>query len=252
MKRTSEMRMNMKKIIGFSSIVIVVLLSVWGYFYFNTSPSKVAEEAANSTKMVNVFEENNTLIFEPKKNQQETSVILYPGAFVNALSYAPLAKELADSGYKTYVVEMPLDLAVFGKNKAEAIMNENADEHFVIGGHSLGGVMAARFAHEHTSDLRGVFFLASYPDKKGSLKQTTLPVLSITASNDGVLNFKKFEENKKYLSDEATFLSIKGGNHAQFGSYGKQNGDHKASISAEMQTDETAEAMLNWLQNSVN
>ncbi|WP_088809052.1 MULTISPECIES: alpha/beta hydrolase [Listeria] len=242
----------MKKIIGFSSVVIVVLLAIWGYFYFNTAPNEVAEEAANPTQAVNVFEENNTLIFEPKKEQAKTSVILYPGAFVNALSYAPLAKELADSGYKTYVVEMPLDLAVFGKNKAEAIMNENADEQFVIGGHSLGGVMAARFAHEHASDLRGVFFLASYPDKKGSLKQSGLPVLSITASNDGVLNFKKFEENKKYLSNEATFLNINGGNHAQFGSYGKQSGDHDASISAAKQTAETAEAITNWLQNSVN
>lgn len=252
MKRTNEMRVIMKKIIGFSSVVIVLILIVWGYFYFNTAPSEVAEKAANSSKTVDVFEENNTLIFEPKKSQAKTSVILYPGAFVNALSYAPLAKELADAGHKTYVVEMPFDLAVFGKNKAEAIMNENDGEQFVIGGHSLGGVMAARYAHENKADLKGVFFLASYPDKKGSLKGSHLPVLSITATNDGVLNWKKYNENKKYLSNETTFLKIKGGNHAGFGSYGKQNGDRKASISKKAQTDETATAIINWLENTGN
>lgn len=237
----------MKKLIGFSSIIILVLLIAWGYFYLNTSPSRFAEEKAQETKQVAIFESNDTLIFEPKTRSEKTSVILYPGAFVEALSYAPLAHALADAGYKTYIPEMPLDLAIFGKNKAEAIIDQNSDERFVIGGHSFGGVIASRFAKEHPGKLHGVFYLASYPDKKGSLRNTSLQALSITATDDGILNYKKYRKNKRYLPEDTTFVKIKGGNHAQFGAYGKQNGDKKAKISVEKQTKETSAAIISWL-----
>ncbi|EUJ26492.1 hypothetical protein MFLO_14067 [Listeria floridensis FSL S10-1187] len=238
----------MKKLIGFGSLLILGLLLVWGYFYFNTSPSENAMQAANETSKVDVLESDNTLIFEPKETTNKVSIILYPGAFVNALSYAPLAKNLAEHGYKTYIPEMPFDLAVFGKNKAEAIIDQNRDEEFVIGGHSLGGVMASRFANEHADQLKGIFYLASYPDKKGEIKGTNLAALSITATRDGVLNQTKYKENKRYLPNDTTFTEIKGGNHAQFGSYGKQNGDRKATISEEKQTSETSQAMISWLE----
>lgn len=90
--------------------------------------------------------------------------------------------------------------------------------------------------------------MASYPDKKGEIKGTNLAALSITATRDGVLNQTKYKENKRYLPNDTTFTEIKGGNHAQFGSYGKQNGDRKATISEEKQTSETSQAMISWLE----
>ena len=52
----------------------------------------------------------------------------------------------------------------------------------MIGGHSLGGVMASRYANANMDDerLKGVYFMASYPDEKGTLSKTDLPVISIT------------------------------------------------------------------------
>ncbi|AHI56007.1 alpha/beta hydrolase [Listeria ivanovii] len=241
----------MKKIAFLGSIIVLLSLMVWGYFYFNSEPSDIAENAANSTKSVDVLEENNILVFTPRKTDAGMSVILYPGAFIDALSYAPLAKELASTGYKTYIVGMPLNLAVFGKNRAADIIDESPDEKFVIGGHSLGGVMSARFAHDNEEEIQGVFFLASYPDEKGSLKNASFPAISITATNDEVLNKDSYNENKKYLPKDTTFVSIEGGNHAQFGSYGTQHGDGRAEISGEEQTDQVANAMIAWLKTSV-
>lgn len=146
---------------------------------------------------------------------------------------------------------MPLNLAVFGKNRAADIIDEAPDEKFVIGGHSLGGVMSSRFAHDNEKEIEGAFFLASYPDKKGSLKNAPFPALSITATNDDVLNQDSYNKNKKYLPKDATFVSIKGGNHAQFGSYGEQHGDGKATISGPEQTDQVANALITWLNTSV-
>lgn len=241
----------MKKIAIFGSIIVLLGLMVWGYLYFNSEPSDVAENAANSTKTVDVLEENNILVFTPRKTDAGMSVILYPGAFIDGLSYAPLAKELASSGYKTYIVEMPLNLAVFGKNRAADIIDEAPDEKFVIGGHSLGGVMSSRFAHDNEDEIQGVFFLASYPDEKGTLKNTSFPAISITATNDKVLNKDSYNESKKYLPKDTTFVSIEGGNHAQFGSYGTQHGDGKATISGTEQTEQVANAMISWLKTSV-
>ncbi|MBF2662875.1 alpha/beta hydrolase [Listeria seeligeri] len=241
----------MKKIAIFGSIIVLLGLMVWGYLYFNSEPSDVAENAANSTKTVDVLEENNILVFTPRKTDAGMSVILYPGAFIDGLSYAPLAKELASSGYKTYIVEMPMNLAVFGKNRAADIIDEAPDEKFVIGGHSLGGVMSSRFAHDNEDEIQGVFFLASYPDEKGTLKNASFPAISITATNDKVLNKDSYNESKKYLPKDTTFVSIEGGNHAQFGSYGTQHGDGKATISGTEQTEQVPNAMISWLKTSV-
>ena len=63
---------------------------------------------------------------------------------------------------------MPLDLAVIGGNKADKIKEDFPDSDYVIGGHSLGGVMASRYANKNHSDshLKGVFFMAAIPIKR--------------------------------------------------------------------------------------
>lgn len=127
------------------------------------------------------------------------------------------------SSYETYLIHQPFNMAVLGANKAEKIIDKYAIDSYVIGGHSLGGVMASRFAKKQTSDnLKGVFFLASYPDEKGALNATELPVLSITGSKDGVLNWESYHSSQKLLPAKTDFQVIDGGNHAGFGSYGPQ------------------------------
>lgn len=45
----------MKKLAIIGSAVVLFCLLIWGYFYFNSEPSNVAEDAANSTKTVDVL-----------------------------------------------------------------------------------------------------------------------------------------------------------------------------------------------------
>lgn len=108
--------------------------------------------------------------------------------------------------------------------------------------------MAARWAHQHhPAALKGVFFFASYPDQKGRLDHTSLPVLSLTGSRDGVLNWSRFRTAQKYLPRETTKQTITGGNHAGFGAYGPQKGDRAATISNHAQQTAIAQALLKWL-----
>ena len=59
-----------------------------------------------------------------------------------------------------------------------------------------------------------------------------------------MLEFKAYEDSKKYNPSNSKEVVIKGGNHAQFGNYGEQAGDGTATISREEQQDQTAKAIL--------
>lgn len=144
---------------------------------------------------------------------------------------------------------MPFELAILSGNKADKIREDFKDQDFVIGGHSLGGVMASRYANANLDDerLKGIYFMASYPDEKGTLAKTDLPVISITGSEDKVMNQEAPNEAKAYLPEQTEFVSISGGNHGGFGSYGHQKGDGEAKISNEDQQTAIVTTMMNWL-----
>lgn len=158
----------------------------------------------------------------------------------------PLLSDLAERGIDCFLVKMPCNLAFFGQNKAEKIMGFYEYDHWYLSGHSLGGAMAASYASGHLESLDGLVLFAAYPTK--SLKSDSFSVLSFYGSEDGVLNMKKTEEGKAYMPADYAEVCIEGGNHAQFGNYGEQKGDHAAKISREEQQAQTVEAILDMLE----
>ena len=71
--------------------------------------------------------------------------------------------------------------------------------------------------------------------------------LSVYGDRDGVLNFERYEAKRAYWPRNARELVIPGGNHAQFGSYGRQSGDGEAAIGREEQQQITVDAILRWI-----
>ena len=102
--------------------------------------------------------------------------------------------------------------------------------------------MAANYASKHSDELEGVVLLASYSTED---LDDNLCAVSIYGSEDGVLNTTKLMEHDSCLPADHEQYVIAGGNHAQFGNYGKQSGDGEASISSEGQQGQTAELILN-------
>ncbi|SFL73347.1 Alpha/beta hydrolase family protein [Paenibacillus sp. 1_12] len=242
------MKLRAPKTIWTVTIVLVLMLAIAAGVYLKPYPPAFAGlEAMRDSSGVKVTDHKDRILFEPSVDMQ-TDVVLYPGALVRPESYAPLAQLLAHEGFRTWIVKMPLNLAVLGVNRAAEIMEASPERAFVIGGHSLGGVMAARYAVKHAKQLKGVFFLASYPDEAGSLRQAGLPVLSLFGSEDGVLNQTALEQAKAYLPEQTRYVEIAGGNHAQFGSYGPQKGDGNARITAADQWSFTSDQLVRWLQ----
>ncbi|NOU94628.1 alpha/beta hydrolase [Paenibacillus sp. LMG 31456] len=211
------------------------------------SPDAEALEAMKGGSGVSVTESKEWIVFEPR-NGKQPDVLFYPGGLVRPESYAPLALSLAKEGYRTWIIRMPLNLAVLGIKRADKVIELLPEQTYVIGGHSLGGAMAARYASDNSGRLKGVFLLAAYADKKGSLRSTPLSVLSLVGSEDDVLNRQVFERGKVFLPEQTEYAEITGGNHAGFGSYGKQKGDNPALIAPDKQRSITVSLLVSWLE----
>jgi pimeloyl-ACP methyl ester carboxylesterase len=172
-------------------------------------------------------------------------LILYPGGRVDPRAYAPPARAIAAGGYLVVIVPMPLNLAVFGPNRAAEVMDTFPGiELWAIGGHSLGGAMAARFAYRQSSAVHGLVLWASYPAASDDLSARELAVVSIYGTRDGLATGEKIAASRPLLPAETCWVAIVGGNHAQFGWYGPQSADNPATISREAQQQEVIAATL--------
>jgi len=176
--------------------------------------------------------DNGNLLWEPE--QASSGFIFYPGGKVEHTAYIPLMNALAAEGILCVLVEMPFHLAVFDIDAAEGIQEAYPHiENWYIGGHSLGGSMAASYLSKHTDSFDGLILLGSY--STADLRDTGLQVLSIYGSEDRVMNREKYDQNKQNLPADFQEILIDGGCHAYFGTYGTQEGDGTPAISNEVQ-----------------
>ena len=170
-----------------------------------------------------------------------------PGGKVDTAAYEPLASSLSEHNIAVFLVEMPFHLAVLDADAADGIQDQYPEiSSWYMAGHSLGGTMAAYYLKEHHESFEGLILLASYSTY--DLSQTQLNVLSIAGSEDQVLSWDQYENNKINLPDTMTEIILEGGNHAQFGMYGPQSGDGQASIANENQIELTVQFILNHIK----
>ena len=228
-------------------LAAVILLSCIGLVLFAADYYHADTPAleAMASSAITVTNTDGLAVFAP--DAPTTGLIFYPGGKVEYTAYAPLMEALAEHGMLCVVPKMPLNFAFMDMNAASDILPRFPQiETWYMGGHSLGGSMAASYAAK--SDVfEGLILLATYTTT--DLTSSGLNVLSIYGTEDGVLNMESYAEHFSDLPiDTTTEVIIDGGNHAQFGSYGAQDGDGEATISAEDQLELTVEAILNWME----
>lgn len=220
------------------TVLSVLILFTVGFVVWGETPAAPMPEALaalNSDAHVAVTT-GDWLVFKPADGNYSTGFIFYPGGRVDYRAYAPMAHQLAEQGFLVLLPRMPLNLAVFGIEKAsEGITSEPTVKDWVIGGHSLGGSMAANYLFKHPHQFDGLVFLASYPASSDDLSAYTGKVLSISGSLDGLATPATIAASRALLPQGTQFVEIEGGNHAYFGWYGDQSGDNAASISREDQ-----------------
>lgn len=235
----------MRKAKKILKIILVTCLVLTGSFLIYTSDYYHAEADVEnwlvSDTEVKVKEKENAVVFEPEK--PVAGVVFYPGAKIEYTSYAKLCHELAENGIRCCLAKMPFNLAFFGIERAEKLMQSDVKDWY-IAGHSLGGSMAAVYASKHMDDLEGLILLASYSTE--DLSHSGLKVLSIYGERDGVLNRKNYRKNRENLPENTEEKIIEGGNHAGFGEYGKQKKDGVSSN--DHQTEDTVSCIVSFIE----
>lgn len=229
----------MKKNIKIAVIIIVaiVILSVGTFLIYASDYYRADDTAIAAMQIDSVTKLGDRLIIVTPDTPGKTAMIFYPGAKVEYFAYLPLMEKIKDSsGIMCILVKMPFNMAIFDPNAAEEIMEQFPEiENWYVAGHSMGGAMASYYASNNQDKVKGLILLGAYiygdfPKNKA---------LTIYGSfNTSVAEKINYTEN---------IVVIEGGNHAQFGNYGKQRGDVDATISSEMQQNIATEVIKNFI-----
>lgn len=226
--------------------VLIILYAVVNIVYLLTSyhADETAQKALLSDDAVEVTKTDYGWFMDGPS--EKDALIFYPGARVEVASYAPILHDVAAAGMDVFLMDMPYDLALLVPDKADEVISLYSYENRYIGGHSLGGCVAADYASKHADEVEGVIFLASYPAKA---MDDRLKCISIYGSDDGVLNWSRMTKAGRYLPKNTEKYVIEGGNHGQFGNYGQQFGDKEATISDKEQQKQAAERIIEWVSD---
>ncbi len=216
-----------KRIIIIITAVVLVLIAV-SFVYLLTGQYKAQDRAKEILQSADNLEIVDNLYILSPDVETTTAIIFYPGAKVETVAYLPLMQKLtSEIGVTTVIVEMPFNMAFFGVDYADEVMNLMAEfDTFYLAGHSLGSAMASSYADKNSDIVEGLIVLGGYV-YGGYDKNKSITIY-------GSLN----SELEKSMDYQENIFVIDGGNHAQFGDYGKQKGDEDALISAEQQEDE--------------
>lgn len=222
------------------SLATVLILTL-GFFIYVSDYYRADELAVAVMNNGGDFRvEGNLTILSPSI-PSETALIFYPGAKVESIAYLPILEKLKQNGITCVLVKMPFNMAFFAANAADQVFDKLPNiKNFYIGGHSLGGAMASSYAAKHKDKVKGLILLGAY-------------IYGDYSAEDALTVYGTFNSNlEKNINYSDNIVIIEGGNHAQFGNYGKQKGDPDATISTEEQQDIAVIAIVEFIENREN
>lgn len=215
-----------------------------------------------------VQQETNDYVFLAQENKSyDTCFIFIPGGLVDPHVYMCWMNELVkkNNNFSIILLKIPSNLAILNQNKVKKVIKKFPEtKTWIIGGHSLGGVVAATSVSKNQNNYLGLILMASWPIKSNSLENWKGDVLSISASNDGLATPQDIDTNKIYLpsgididtnyiftkeKNITYYFQISGGNHSGFGCYGFQNGDNDADILPEEQQKQFVKVISNFIHS---
>lgn len=241
------MKLNRKKRILRSSLialtVFAIIVTACGIYvsdYYHADTAAI-EEFSCSTSVSKTSLADGAIVYSPEN--ADTGFIFYPGGKVEYTAYEPLMKACAEQNILCILVQMPFNLAVLDINAADGIREQFPEiENWYIGGHSLGGSMAASYVSKNVDYFDGLILLASY--STADLSETDLDILSVYGNEDKVLNREKYKEYRTNLPADFEEIVLDGGCHAYFGMYGEQDGDGTPTLKNAEQITLTANKII--------
>lgn len=214
----------------------------------------VEPELLVSSATVTVVEGDETLEFQPVVSQGKAGLVFLCGSGVSARAYAPLLRPLAERGFPVIVVKLPYRFAFLEAHRREAVARARRVmaghpevPRWVVSGHSLGAALACRLTKARPEEVSALVLLGTTHPRDDDLSSLPLPVTKVFATLDGVAPLEKVEANRDRLPAHTRWVEITGGNHSQFGHYGHQLFDGRATLSREVQQERSRTALLDAL-----
>jgi len=220
-------------IIGIILAILIVAFFIYtGDYYRADKNALIALKGEQNIKFI----DNLTVLYPDEPSS--VGMIFYPGGKVEAKAYIPLLEKLREQGITSVLVKMPFNLAVFNSDAADEVYAKVPSvTNWFICGHSLGGAMASKYFGNNKDKLHGVILLGAY-------------IVGDVSDKDALTIYGTFnsnlEENIDYTNN---IVIIDGGNHAQFGNYGKQKGDPDATISSDDQQNQAVTAIMKFIKD---
>lgn len=235
---------------------LTVIFVAWSLLAYRASPE--ARSALRSDERVVVRHEGNVWSFVPGAGALGTaSLVFFPGALVDPAAYAPLLRAVAEAGHAAFMVELPRRGAFGGADAPEVrarldrlLRARQSRAPWIIAGHSRGGVVASAFAGERPAGLTGVVLIGTSHPRDVDLSALAIQVTKIVGTRDGLASRSEVEANRALVPATTRWVWIDGGNHSQFGWYGFQPGDRRASIPPAAQRSQMIAAVLDALRNA--
>ena len=213
------------------------------------SADKIALDALDDGNGVTVDVSRSSIRLIPTDGVRATGLAFYPGAKVDPQAYAHVLRPIAEAGFPVVIFKQPYNLAILDSNAADAVIGDPDDsiDRWAVGGHSLGGAMASRYAERERNETDGLLLYAAYPVNDMS-ERTGLAVMSISGTNDGLATPADIDEHKSDLPASTEYVPIEGGIHSFFGDYGLQRGDGQPDTTRADAQRQIAEASIRFME----
>lgn len=233
------------------------IFTAWSLVAYRASAS--ARLAIQPDSTVAIQHRDGIWAFLPTRapRADRPALVFFPGALVDPVAYAPLLRAAAEAGFAAYLVELPRRGAFGGADAPELasrfnrlVTDSTTARAWVLGGHSRGAVVASALAGERRNGLAGLVLIGSSHPRDVDLSALRVAVTKIVGTRDGLASPAEVEANRSKLPAHTRWVWIPGGNHSQFGWYGFQPGDHRATIAATTQRALMTEAVLDALRQA--
>lgn len=223
--------------------------------WWGMNASGVPEGTLVSSDTVEIVRAQDTIDFRPRPDDPaRAGLLFFPGALVDPEAYAPLARRIAEAGHRAVIVRLPFRMAPTPGYEQMAFQTVRetmaaSPRAWAVGGHSRGGMLAAKFAAAHPDLPSGLVLLGTTHPRELNLSgiPPTVPVVKVFGSHDGVATPEDVRRYASNLPPHTSFVEIAGGTHRQFGFYRYQLMDGRPGVSVGEQHRQTAEAILGLL-----
>ena len=232
-------------------VTLTAAFVAWSLVAYRAGPE--ARAATRSDAVVAVSHGDGYWSFLPAIRGVPTrpGLVFFPGALVDPVAYAPLARAAAAGGFPAYIVELPrrgtlggADAPAVDERLGRVLAMLATPHRWIVAGHSRGAVVAARVASEQRRGLAGLVLIGTTHPRDVDLSALPQPVTKLAGTRDGLARASAVEANRAKLPPSTRWVWIDGGNHSQFGWYGFQPGDRRATVSASEQRTSMTRAVL--------